>query len=258
MRTHTYSTVVITLSGAGSQNPDDERKNIRPSGAITLFGAEGKPIGLLDASAMTAFRTALASACLLVHRDHVKTITVFGAGEQAYWHIRLALKLRGSTIKHVNIINRRFSDSCRDILKRFYSTPGSIKEAEGWANTEFGVLTPQYGDYHRLLTEHILAADVIFCCTPSMVPLFDGEILTSREGRRKGRLIVAIGSYTPDMRELPIEILKQAVKPHEENHFHFHKHAVEGGVIVVDTLDGALKEAGEIIEAGLTPRQLVE
>lgn len=55
-----------------------------------------------------------------------------------------------------------------------------------------------------------------------------------------------------------MELLKQAVKVHEKGHHHYHKHAVEGGVVVVDTLDGALKEAGEIIEANLEPTQLVE
>jgi ornithine cyclodeaminase/alanine dehydrogenase-like protein (mu-crystallin family) len=188
----------------------------------------------------------------------VKTVTVFGSGEQAYWHVRLALKLRGSTIKQVNIVNRRFSEGSKELLKRFYQAPSSIKVAEGWVSTEFSILTPQYKDYHRLLAEHVESADVIFCCTPSTEPLFDHTVLTSHEGRRKGRLIVAIGSYTPEMRELPVEILKQATKPHEDKHFHFHKHAIEGGVVVVDTLDGALKEAGEIIEAGLNPRQLVE
>jgi ornithine cyclodeaminase/alanine dehydrogenase-like protein (mu-crystallin family) len=59
------------------------------------------------------------------------------------------------------------------------------------------------------------------------------------------------------MRELPDELLLQATKPHEA-HRHFHKHAAEGGVIVVDTLDGALKEAGEIISAGIQPKQLIE
>jgi hypothetical protein len=58
------------------------------------------------------------------------------------------------------------------------------------------------------------------------------------------------------MIEIPVEVLQQAVKPHE--HRHFHKHASEGGVVVVDTLTGCLKEAGEIIQAGLTPHQLVE
>lgn len=250
--------LVITLPSSASHDSNSHKPSSRPTGAITLFSPSGRPVGLLDASTLTAFRTALASACLLVRRDHVRTVTVFGSGEQAYWHVRLALKLRGSTIKQVNIINRKFSDASKELLKRFYQAPSSIKVAEGWASTEFSILTPQYKEYHRLLAEHVSSADVIFCCTPSTVPLFDHTILTSHEGRRKGRLIVAIGSYTPGMRELPVELLKQATKPHEEKHFHFHKHAIEGGVVVVDTLDGALKEAGEIIEAGLNPRQLVE
>lgn len=186
------------------------------------------------------------------------TITAFGSGEQTYWHVRLALMLRGATIRHVNIINRGFSDSARDILKRFYAVPTETKEREGWADANFGILTPGYGEYARLLREQVRAADVIFCCTPSQEALFDHAILTSTEGRRKGRLIVAIGSYKPEMLELPLELLHQAVKTHESGHRHFHKHATEGGVIVVDTLDGALHEAGEVIQGKLSPNQLIE
>ncbi|KAB5566385.1 UbiD family decarboxylase [Coniochaeta sp. 2T2.1] len=254
-----HAVKVITLSSSTAQSPSDPRPRISPTGAITLFTADGSPVGILHASTLTAFRTALASACLLIRRNKVHTITVFGGGQQAYWHIRLALMLRGSTIRTVNIINRRFSEGCKLALKRFYGISSEIKEREGWKdNVTFHVLTPGYGEYPRLLQQSVVAADVIFCCTPSTEPLFDGEWLTSHEGRRKGRLIVAIGSYTPQMRELPVEILHQAVKRHEEGHFHYHKHAVEGGVVVVDTLDGALKEAGEVIEAGLQPKQLVE
>lgn len=186
------------------------------------------------------------------------TITAFGSGEQAYWHIRLALILRGSTIRHVNIINHSFSQSCQQILKRFYSVPASQKAREGWTDANFGILTPGYGEFARLQREQVRAADVIFCCTPSQQALFDHTILTSGEGRRKGRLIVAIGSYRPDMLELPLELVHQAVRLHDNGHRHFHKHAVEGGVIVVDTLDGAMTEAGEIIQGGLNPKQLIE
>ncbi|CAK7236967.1 hypothetical protein SBRCBS47491_009817 [Sporothrix bragantina] len=231
---------------------------IRPTGALTLYSKTGNPIGIVHASTLTAFRTALASACLLLRRDHVKNITVFGCGEQAYWHVRLALLLRGSTIRHVNIISRRF-DSSRTFVARFYKMPTAIKEREGWASdTKFSILTTGYNEYTRLLQETLRSSDVIFCCTPSTEPLFDHHILTNHEGRRKGRLIVAIGSYTHDMRELPPELLRQATKVSDRNHIHYHKHAVEGGVVVVDTLDGALKEAGEIVDAGLTPRHLVE
>ncbi|KAJ0109849.1 hypothetical protein J7T55_004399 [Diaporthe amygdali] len=250
---------VITLSPPQSKQDEAGGKpKIKPVGAITLFSETGQPVGILHASTLTAFRTALASACLVVRRNRIQTVTAFGSGEQAYWHIRLALMLRGSTIRQVNVINRRFSDSCKYILKRLYAVPSAVKEREGWQDAQFGILTPGYGEFNRLLKEQVRAADVIFCCTPSKEPLFDHTILTNSDGRRKGRLIVAIGSYKPDMLEIPLEVVHQAVKTHEPGHRHFHKHATEGGVVIVDTLDGALEEAGEIIQGGLTPKQLIE
>ncbi|KAI8626466.1 UbiD family decarboxylase [Xylariaceae sp. FL1651] len=246
---------VVTVT---SPHADPSLPAVKPTGSLTLYSPEGSPVGFLHAQTLTAFRTALASSCLLTKRATVRTLTVFGSGLQAYWHVRLALMLRGHTIRAVNIINRRFSDNAKNILKRFYAVPAEMKQREGWEQAQFSVLTPGYGEYSRLQKEHIREADVIYCCTPSTEELFEASILTSREGRKKGRLIVAIGSYTKHMRELPTELLLQAVKPHHSGHLHYHKHATEGGVIVVDTLDGALKEAGEIIDTRLEPKQLVE
>lgn len=166
--------------------------------------------------------------------------------------------LRGDTIRQIFIINRQFSDTARDTFKKIHGIPQEIKQREGWDQAQFSLLTPGYGEYNRLEKDHMRASDVIYCCTPSTEDLFDASILTSHEGRRKGRLIVAVGSYTNEMRELPKELLLQATRAHPPGHLHYHKHATEGGVIIVDTLDGALKEAGEIIDAGLAPQQLVE
>lgn len=225
---------------------------------LTLFTPDGRPAGLVHASTLTAFRTALASACLLSRRNHVRTLTVFGSGSQAYWHVRLALLMRGRTIKHVHIINRRFSDSAGQILRQFTLVSAAAKEREGWSHTKFSILTPTFHDFERLQKEQIRSADVIYCCTPSRQDLFEASILTSHEGRKKGRLIVAVGSYTPDMRELPEGLLHLVTRSHDKNHRHYHRHADEGGVIVVDTLEGVLKEAGEVIEAKISPNQMVE
>ncbi|KAK2603537.1 hypothetical protein QQS21_004306 [Conoideocrella luteorostrata] len=248
--------VVSLTSSAVTQDPNV--KPISPTGVVNLFNPDGSPMGIVHASTLTAFRTALASACLLARRNHVTTLTVFGSGSQAYWHVRLALLLRGSTIKHVHIINRRFSDSAGQILKSFTMVSAAAKEREGWPHTKFSMLTPTFHDFGRLQKEQLRSADVIYCCTPSREELFDASILTSHEGRKKGRLIVAVGSYTPEMRELPEGLLQLVTKSHDKNHRHFHKHADEGGVIVVDTLDGVMKEAGEIISAKITPHQMVE
>lgn len=237
---------------------DPSLKATSPTGVVNLFAPDGTPVGLVHASTLTAFRTALASLCLVYRRNHVKTITVFGSGMQAYWHVRLALMMRGSTVKHVNIINHRFSDSAGRILKKFTIIPHEIKVREGWEAAKFSILTPTFHEFNRLQKEYIRNADIIYCCTPSQQELFDASILTSHEGRKKGRLIVAVGSYKPEMRELPEGLLQLVTKPREKGHRHFHKHADEGGVIVVDTLDGVLREAGEIIAAKIPPTQLVE
>ncbi|XP_044716221.1 NAD(P)-binding domain [Hirsutella rhossiliensis] len=230
--------VVSLTSSEATEDPSI--KPISPTGVVNLLTPDGKPLGLIQASTLTAFRTALGSACLLNRRNHVKTITVFGSGLQAYWHVRLALMMRGSTIKHVNVINRRFSANASGILKKFTIIPQAIKDREGWAQAKFGILTPTFHEYERLLKEQIRNSDVIYCCTPSREDLFDASILTSHEGRKKGRLIVA------------------ATKVHDKHHRHFHKHAEEAGVVIVDTLEGVLKEAGEIISAKINPNQLVE
>ncbi|WKT46324.1 Ornithine cyclodeaminase/mu-crystallin [Fusarium oxysporum f. sp. vasinfectum] len=241
------------------KHPQDSRvTQISPTGVLNLFRPDGSPLGIVNATALTAFRTALASTCLLERRNHVKTLTVFGSGLQAYWHIRLALMIRGSTIKHVHVINHRWSDKATGILKRFASIPPEIKKREGWSDTKFGLLIPAFHEYRRLVKDQIRDADVIYCCTASQKDLFDGSILTSHEGRKKGRLIIAVGSYTPEMRELPDDLIQLAVKRDDKPHRHFHKHAVEGGVIVVDNIKGVLKEAGEIIAANIGPHQLVE
>ena len=223
-----------------------------PRGTLTLLDFHGTPMGIVNAEELTAFRTALAACMMFNKRQHVHTVTVFGAGKQAYWHIRLALLLRGSEIKHVNIINRSFERTTK-LMQEFYDS----NHVEWRSNVKFSALSPQFGEYGRLLKEEVRKADVIFCCTPSTDPLFPAEFLTSTEGRKKGRFVSAIGSYKPHMTELHPDIFRQAVEP-SNHHHHHHKHAPKGGVIIVDSLESCLKEAGEIIQAKLKPEHLVE
>ncbi|KAJ9614535.1 hypothetical protein H2200_002672 [Cladophialophora chaetospira] len=225
-----------------------------PKGSVTLLDRVGNPLGIVNAEELTAFRTALASTMLLKKRENVHTVTVFGAGKQAYWHIRLALILRGDEIHHVNIINRSFERSIK-LMKAFQITQD--ERAKWRKDIKFSAMSPEFGEYGRLLKEEVRKADVIFCCTASTDPLFPAEFLTSREGRRKGRYVAAIGSYAPHMQEIHPDILKTAVEPTHGGHHH-HKHAKQGGVIIVDSLESSLKESGEIIKAKLKPEHLVE
>ncbi|TKA65243.1 hypothetical protein B0A49_07962 [Cryomyces minteri] len=232
-----------------------------PRGSLTLLDTGGAPRAMINAEEVTAFRTALASMMLFKKRSSVHDVSVFGAGKQAYWHIRLALLLRGEEIHHLNIINRSF-DRATNLIKQLYE-PGEKGDysANGGVGafgkrTKFTIITPGHGEYDRLLKSHVRQSNVIICTTPSTSPLFPASYLTNTGGRMKGRYIALIGSYKPHMIELHPDILRQAVKP--EHAHHHHKHAKNGGAIVVDSVTACLKEAGEIIQAGLKPNEVVE
>lgn len=250
---------VVTLGAPPSYDPEDseeESVEVTPQGGLMLMSATGKPFGFINAEELTAFRTALASSLLIIRRTRVKTLICFGCGKQAYWHVRLALLLRGSTIKRVHFVTREFNDRATTLLKRFISYDSGIKSSEGWTDCKFDMAGMTYGEIDRILKGQVRAADVILCTTPSTAPLFDHTILTNTEGRMKPRLIIAIGSYKPHMIEIPPEVVKQAIKAHGHG-YHFRKRAEEGGAIIVDTL-ACLTEAGELVQAGVGPERTVE
>ena len=221
-----------------------------PRGTLTMLDRSGLPVGLVNAEELTAFRTALAATIIFNKRHNVHTITVFGSGKAAYHQIRLALLLRGDDIKHINIINRSF-DRAIQLMKQFQLNEG---QDEKWhSNVKFSVLTPDFQEYGRLLKEQVRKAEVLFCCTPSLDPLFPAEFLTSHEGRKKGRFISAVGSYAAHMTELHPDIFRQAVEP--DHHNHHHKHAAKSGVVIVDSIESCLKEAGEVVQAKRNPAQ---
>ncbi|KAK4126905.1 NAD(P)-binding protein [Parathielavia appendiculata] len=258
---------VITLSSAANQSPtpapptittttignnnanaittpstSTSKPVIPPTGAITLFTPHGTPLGLLHARTLTAFRTALASLCLVQRRTApIKTLVAFGCGEQAYWHVRLTLLSRAHEVQRVVFVNRRVSEGFRKVVERLKSW-----REEG---CEFMPVTRDEEGYEERVAQAVREADVVFCCTPSTEPLFDGRVLLGG-AEEKGRLIVAIGSYTPEMREMPRELIERAVSGEGGEG--------DAGVVVVDTIDGALKEAGELIETSVRPEQLVE
>lgn len=252
-----------TSSATGASSGDESNSSTSTiRGSLTLLDRLGNTTGLINAEEVTAFRTALASTMLLKKRHSVHDMTVFGAGKQAYWHIRLALLLRGPEIHHLNVVTRNF-ESARKCIMRLYNPqpddPDYINHIgqKFDSKTKATILTPAHGEYQRLLKDYVRQSNVIFLCTPSLTPLFPATYLTNPEGRKKGRYIACIGSYKPHMVELHPDVLRYAVAPHHE-HRHLHKRQKEGGAILVDTVSGCLKDAGEVVQAKLTPDQVVE
>ena len=74
----------------------------------------------------------------------------------------------------------------------------------------------------------VAEADVICCATPATEPLFAGDAVGDRCH------INAVGAFTPTMAELPPDLLARAF-------------------VVVDDLDAAAAEAGDLIRAGRRP-----
>ncbi|KAL8802758.1 MAG: hypothetical protein Q9182_003593 [Xanthomendoza sp. 2 TL-2023] len=260
---HTSATPTSQLSSlslgpsvaSSTKSAPSTQSTTSPIGSLTLLTSSGTPYAFLSASTLTAFRTALAATIIFTRRSSVHTLCIFGAGLQALWHIRLALLLRGEEIHHIHIINRTF-ERARKLMQTIYTSPEWQHLRNSNGKLDFSIVSNDYGEYNRLVKERVRKSDAIFCCTCSSHPLFPAEYLTSTEGRKKGRYVSAIGSFRPDMIELHPDILRQQVAP--EHKHHHHKHADKGGVVVVDSLEACLKEAGEVQRAGLGPAQLVE
>ncbi|OAA33290.1 ornithine cyclodeaminase [Moelleriella libera RCEF 2490] len=211
---------------------------------LTICDSLGRAVGILNAAALTAFRTALGSMLLYRSRQATRHIVVFGAGKQALWHLRLALVLRGEDIQKLTIVNRSKQRSLELIesVQRLGCPPHISMEALDRESIP-----------ESALEDTVVSADVIFCTTPSTRPLFPASFLTSGRARSKSRYISAIGSYRLDMAEIDPELLKAVVDPSG-----IFASQVWQGRVAVDSSDGCLHEAGELVTAGLTRVQMLE
>ncbi|KIW66298.1 hypothetical protein PV04_08495 [Phialophora macrospora] len=194
-------------------------------GCINVFAPEGDLLGLLNAEEVTAFRTSLAVMIPYVRWPKSKqNIIVFGAGRQAEWHVKLALLL--SDVKCVTVVNRGGPRRMGQLLADL---------SHQYPKVSFELLPKASDGFDSRLRERLTASDVIFCCTPATTPHFPSGYLDA-----KARFISLIGSYKPTMQEIDSETL------------------LSGDCIYVDTKEGCLAEAGELINAHVTADQLVE
>lgn len=81
--------------------------------------------------------------------------------------------------------------------------------------------------------DDVAAADLVVCATTAKTPLFDGNALAAQA------VVVAVGSHEPDAAELDRATMSR-------------------GPVVVEARSAALREAGDVIQAGLGPDDLVD
>lgn len=182
-----------TLSGARflgckvvSVFPDNAARG-RPSlygTYLLLSGETGEPLAAIDGRALTAWRTAAASALAARYlaREDASSLLMVGAGALAPHLVRAHASVR--PITRVTVWNR--------------SRGRAVALAFGLSVT--GIETTVTDDLEAAVRE----ADIVSCATLSPKPLICGAWL------RKGTHLDLVGGFTPKMREADDDAVKRA------------------------------------------------
>jgi ornithine cyclodeaminase len=176
--------------------------------AVLVFDPEtGRAIALLEGSTLTAIRTGAGSGAAidLLARKDSKVAAIFGAGPQGKTQLQAACSAR-------NIETAYIYNPTKEKAEAF------VKELAGQGNIPKDI---RIADSPK---EAIEKADIICTATGSKQPVFEDKDV------KAGAHISAIGAYTPEMQELPIETVARAR-------------------IVVDSRATVMEEAGDIVKA---------
>ncbi len=171
-----------------------------PVGLVVVFGSDGSPIGIVDGPTLTAIRTG-AVCGLALAAEGAQTLAMLGSGAMAFDQVEAVKAVR--PIERV-LVWSRTSENAESLAR--------LIEGEVVATAD----------------DAVAMADVISCATPSRSPLF-GEASV-----RSGTHVNAVGAFTPEMAEVPAELLDRAY-------------------VVVDDVDAAAVEAGDLLQAGREP-----
>ena len=175
-------------------------------GAVLLFGAEtGELLAVVNASAVTAVRTAAVSAVAThaLAREDAGDLCVIGAGVQARSHVEAMAHVR--RIRRCRVASRRVEGARKlaEELKGIYSFPVEAVES---------------------VEDALRGADLIVTATNA------ADVVVRREWVSEGAHINAVGSCTPNARELDAATL-----------------AASG--LFVDSVESTVNEAGDYLRA---------
>ena len=162
---------------------------------------------ILEGSALTAIRTGAGSGAAIdmLARKDSKVVAVFGAGVQGRTQLEAACAVRN--IETVFIFN---------------PTPDKARAfAEEMAGRNSIPIDIRVANTAREAVEN---ADIICTATTSSKPVFDDHDI------KPGTHISAVGAYTPQMQEVPVETVARAR-------------------VVVDSYVTVMEEAGDIVQA---------
>ncbi len=173
--------------------------------AVLVFDPEtGQAIALLEGSSLTAIRTGAASGAAidLLARPESKVVAIFGAGAQGRTQLEAACTARDIEVAFIFDADIAKAVSFADEMKKKLNTDVRVA-----ANSR----------------EAVQNADIICTATTSAKPVFHDSHI------KAGTHISAVGSYTPEMQEVPAETLQRAR-------------------IYIDSRAASLVEAGDLIQ----------
>lgn len=178
-----------------------------PSTVLMIDSKTGIVNGLLDGTYLTALRTAAlqgAATDLLARKDS-KVATLIGTGGQAFEQARALLTVRN--LEELRVVGRNFEKTKKFVEK--------LKNELSEFSTN--ILAYEHAN------DAVIDSDIITTVTTSTTPTFDAKYV------KDGTHINGFGSFTPNMIELPTELINKNNK------------------IYFDTNDGVLSEAGDIL-----------
>jgi ornithine cyclodeaminase/alanine dehydrogenase len=176
----------------------------------------GELLAIMDGTYLTAMRTGAASgvATKYLARKDSRQVGIIGTGVQGRTQIAAVCTVRSvEKVKAYDIAPARCKSFCEEVTKQFRIPAVPVSSAQEVAE----------------------GSDIVITASTSKTPILNGEWLG------EGTHVNAIGSHTPDARELDSNAIKRAK-------------------IIVDSRDAALKEAGDIMipisEGLITPEHI--
>lgn len=179
----------------------------RIQAAVLAIEADtGRPIALLEGATLTAIRTGAASGAAtdLLARADSRTAAIFGPGVQGRTQLEAVCTVRAIETVWVYSPIDGEADAFAEAMSGRGPVPADVRSAE----------TPR---------QAVADADVICTATTSAAPVF------SHADLKPGVHVNAVGSYQPEVQEIPPE-------------------TVAAALVVVDSRAAALAETGDLIQ----------
>jgi ornithine cyclodeaminase/alanine dehydrogenase len=167
-----------------SSFPDNAKLGLPTLDGVVLLNdyTTGAPMALLDGQSVTAWRTGAVGGVAIRHlsRKDCKTVGIVGAGVQSFH-----LAIYACTARNIETVYV-YNHSDRDITEYI----GRLEKAIGKDTVKVVKCDT--------IEELVKSSDIICTATPATAPVLpnDKEML-------EGKCIIAVGSYTPEMREIP-------------------------------------------------------